>query len=90
MAKPTWDEIDARVARIIAEDKGYHVTEIHDNDKLRDDLRYDDTGLRALAPDINQAFFKKGKGLSGQTVVNCLKVIGIVARVDEQPVDDFK
>jgi hypothetical protein len=90
MAKPTWNEIDARVARIIAEDKGYHVTEIHDNDKLRDDLRYDDNGLRALAPDINRAFFKDGKGLSGKTVVNCLKVIGIVARVDEQPVNDFK
>lgn len=90
MPKPSWDEIDARVAKLIAKDKGYHPYEIHDNDKLRDDLRYDDEGLEALAPDVNRAFFKKKRGLSVDDVVGCLKVIGIVARVDEQPIADFK
>jgi len=90
MAKPSWDAIDAGVDQLIADDKGYHVYEIHDNDKLRDDLRYTDSGLEALAPDINRKFFKTGKGLSGEAVVSCLKVIGIVARIDEQPVGDFK
>ena len=90
MAKPSWNKIDARVAQIIAADKGYHPAEIHDNDKLRDDLRYTDNGLRALAPDINRTFFKPKKGLSGNDMVRCLKVIGIVALIDEHPVADFK
>lgn len=90
MAKPSWDEIDARVDQIIAADKGYHTSEIHDNDNLRDDLRYDDGGLTALAPDINKEFFKTGKGLSAEDMVRCLKVVGIVALIDEHPVEDFK
>jgi hypothetical protein len=90
MAKPSWDEIDARVDKIIAADKGYHVCEIHDNDKLRDDLHYDDQGLEALAPDINKEFFKRGKGLSAADMVRCLKVVGIVALIDEQPIADFR
>jgi hypothetical protein len=90
MAKPSWDEIDARVDQVIAADKGYHPSEIHDNDNLRNDLRYDDQGLEALAPDINKEFFKPGKGLSADDMVRCLKVVGIVALIDEQPIADFK
>jgi hypothetical protein len=90
MAKPSWDEIDLRVRQLIADDKGYHVFEIHDNDKLRDDLRYDDEGLMALAPDINREFFKNRKGLSADDMVRSLKVIGIVALIDEHPISDFK
>lgn len=90
MPKPTWSEIDSRVHRLIANDKGYHPEEIHDDDKLREDLRYDDDGLEALAPDINKEFFVRNKGLSTNDVLSCLKVIGIVARIDERPVADFK
>lgn len=90
MAKPSWDEIDLGVRQMIADDKGYHVYEIHDNDNLRDDLRYDDDGLEALAPDINKEFFKPGTGLSTNDILGCLKVIGIVARIDEKPIAEFK
>jgi hypothetical protein len=90
MTKPSWDEVDARVDQIIAADKGYHPFEIHDNDNLRNDLSYDDQGLKALAPDINKEFFKPGKGLSADNMVRCLKVIGIVALIDEQPIADFR
>lgn len=90
MAKPSWDEIDLRVRRLIARDKGYHVHEIHDEDKLRDDLRYDDSGLVALAPDINREFFRKNAGLSADDMVRCLKVIGIVSLIDEHPISEFK
>jgi hypothetical protein len=90
MSKPSWNEINAGIHRIIAEDKGYDPTEIHDNDKLRDDLRYDDDGLEALAPDINREFFKPDRGLSTNDILGCLKVIGIVARIDEKPVEDFR
>jgi hypothetical protein len=90
MPKPTWNEIDGRVRRLIADDKGYHPEEIHDNDRLREDLRYDDDGLEALGPDINREFFTQDKGLSTTALLNCLKVIGIVARIDEQPVADFR
>lgn len=90
MAKPSWDEIDLRVRQLIAEDKGYHVFEIHDNDKLREDLRYDDNGLIALAPDVNREFFIDHTGLSPNDMLRCLKVIGIVALVDEHPIAEFK
>jgi hypothetical protein len=90
MAKPSWDEIDLRVRALIARDKGYHVYEIHDEDKLRDDLRYDDNGLMALAPDINREFFNEDAGLSANDMLRCLKVIGIVALIDEHPISDFK
>ncbi|MEY2548650.1 MAG: hypothetical protein QOD64_1232 [Verrucomicrobiota bacterium] len=90
MAKPSWDKIDLKIRELIADDKGYHVYEIHDNDNLRNDLRYDDDGLEALAPDINEAFFKSGAGLSTDDILGCLKVIGIVARIDEKPIEDFK
>ena len=90
MPRPTWDEIRVRVRSVIARDKGYDPLEIHDNDKLRDDLGYDETGLAALTPDINDEFFKKKKGLSVKQVQACLKVIGISAKVDEQPSADFK
>lgn len=90
MPKPLWDDIDSRVRSIIADDKGYHVYEIHDNDNLRDDLRYDDTGLVALAPDLNREFFRNGAGLSADDMTRCLKVIGIVALIDEHPISDFK
>ena len=90
MSKPTWNEIDSRVRRLIADDKGYRPEEIHGNDRLREDLRYDNDGLEALGPDINKEFFKRDKGLSTNDLLGCLKVIGLVARVDEQPVADFK
>jgi hypothetical protein len=90
MPKPSWNTIDARIDQIIAADKGYHPCEIHDNDKLRGDLGYDDLGLKALAPDINKAFFNPGKGLSGNDIVRCLKVIGIVALIDDHPAREFK
>jgi hypothetical protein len=90
MSKPSWEVIDLRIKQLIAKDKNYHLSEIDDSDKLREDLRYDDPGLIALAPDINKSFFKKGKGLSQKEVVSCLKVIGLAGRVDEKPVVDFK
>ena len=90
MPKPSWSEIDNRVHRLIADDKGYDQDEIHDEDKLRDDLRYDDEGLEALAPDINKEFFKPDKGLSTNDVVGCVTVVDIANRIDEQPVADFK
>ena len=90
MAKPSWDEIDLRVRSLIARDKGYHVHEIHDNDNLRDDLRYDDDGLVALAPDINREFFVDGAGLSANDMRRCLKVVGIISLIDEHPIDEFR
>ena len=90
MPKPSWDEIDLRIRQIIADDKHYHVYEVHDEDLLRDTLGYDDLGLTGLGPDINAAFFKKGKGLTKKQILSCLKVIGLPARVDEQPIKDFK
>jgi hypothetical protein len=54
-------------------------------------LRYDDIGLRRLAVNlINPAFFVSGRGLSSKAIKTCIKVSGIVAKVDEQPILDFK
>ena len=89
MAKPSLDEIRIRVRKVIAADKGYGQDEIHDGDSLRKDLNYNDTGLKALTPDINDEFFVAGKGLSIKQVQGCGKVSDIADKVDEQPIEDF-
>ena len=91
MAKPDLPEIQRRTRKVIAEDKGYEPDEIEDEDKLRDNLRYDETGLGALATRINNEFFQKGKpGLSPDDVQACEKVKDISDKVDQQPVENFK
>lgn len=93
MPKPSWKQIQATVHTLIAEDKNYHPDEIEDTDVLRAPagLRYTDTGLRRLAvKSINPAFFVNGKGLSAKAIKRCVKVGGIVAMVDEQPIADFQ
>lgn len=90
MPKPSWDEIRSRVAVVVAAPKNYDPIEIGDNDKLRDDLGYTTQTLGALAKPINIKFFVPGKGLTPGDVRACLKVIGISAKVDEQPIGDFK
>jgi hypothetical protein len=79
------------VREVVANDKGYDPIEIHDQDNLVNDLRYDDGGLAGLATPINNAFFAKGKrGLAPSDIQECLKVIGIAVKVDDQPVASFK
>ena len=90
MPKPSWDEIRSRIAVVVAAPKNYDPIESHDNDKLRDDLSYTTQTLGALAKPVNKAFFVQGKGLTPAQIRACLKVIGISAKVDEQPIGDFK
>ena len=91
MAKPSWDVIRAKVREVIAADKNYDPLEIHDQDNLAGDLRYDAAGLAGLAAPVNNKFFAKGKpGLAPSDIQACLKVIGIAVKVDEQPVANFK
>jgi hypothetical protein len=91
MAKPSWDVIRAKVREVVAQDKGYDPLEIHDQDNLAADLRYDDGGLAGLATPINNKFFGEGKpGLAPRDIQACLKVIGIAIKVDEQPQANFK
>jgi hypothetical protein len=91
MAKPDLSEIQKTTRAVIAKDKGYEPDEVGDEDKLRDDLNYDNTGLGALATRINNAFFQKGKpGLSPSDVQACEKVKDIADKVDQQPAANFK
>jgi len=91
MPKPSWDVIRAKVREVVAKDKGYDPLEIHDQDNLKVDLRYDDGGLAGLAAPINNKFFAKGKpGLAPSDIQACLKVVGIAIKVDEQPAANFK
>jgi ABC-type bacteriocin/lantibiotic exporter with double-glycine peptidase domain len=90
MAKPSFDEIRSRVANVVARPLNVLPIEIHDNDLLRDDLGYTDQGLAALTTDLNDEFFVGTTGLSTKQVTECLKVIGISAKVDQQPIANFK
>jgi hypothetical protein len=91
MPKPSWDVIRGKVREVVAKDKGYDPLEIHDQDNLKVDLRYDDGGLAGLAAPINNKFFGKGKpGLAPGDIQACLKVVGIAIKVDEQPGANFK
>ncbi len=87
MAKPSRDNIDAGVDKIIAKDTG---SIPNPQDELINDLGYDSDTVKVLAPKINKKFFLDAKGLSTGDVIDCDTVDDLVNKINQHPAADFQ
>ena len=87
-----WCDVDSIVKQLIAKKKGIGdwqegVQLCH---RLREDLHFDEQGLRALTPDLNDCFSSLSLQLTPAMVQQCETVQDLSARIREKIHDRFK